>query len=510
MSGVALGQPGAARSLARKVALSSGLNLVQQAISVVSGIVVARIVGPDVLGMLAYAAAFTGLFSALSDLGFGTAHIKRISEGQDLGQGMGMAWVSKIASLGLMSLVVLVTFWTSQQAVFAGAEQQLVFYLTLAGLVLTQLSLVPMTTLTAFQDVVRKDLPPTLLQVVNSGLRISLAVLGAGAVGLAGADAVTLLLLLGVYAWVLRGVPVRWPSLAVARSYATFGAPMFAIAVVTSVGERLDRVLLESFDGLTAVGQYAAGMRVGSVLQFLSLAVAGMVFPSMARAFAEGRRDDAFALCGRAERRLALVTLPLMLGAAALARPLALLLLGARFADTGPVIAFGTMAMIFQALTQPYRQLLGGAGKTLVMVIGHVVLFGVQAGALVLLLGGGGVPLLGIDRGAPAAAAAVAAASLVAALAWRLLAVWALQARLDGRFAIHLVAGLGLYVLVSAAATVYGRELPTACLIAIVGVGLHLGALRLGGELGPAELSFLRDLVPSPVLRLARPVLHGS
>jgi hypothetical protein len=144
------------------------------------------------------------------------------------------------------------------------------------------------------------------------------------------------------------------------------------------------------------------------------------------------------------------------------------------------------------------------------MVIGHVVLFGVQAGALVLLLGGGGVPLLGIARGAPAAAAAVAASSLIAALAWRLLAVWALRARLDGRFAIHLVAGLGLYVLVSVAATVYGRELPTACLIAIVGVGLHLGALRLGGELGPAELSFLRDLVPSPVLRLARPVLHGS
>ena len=36
------------------------------------------------------------------------------------------------------------------------------------------------------------------------------------------------------------------------------------------------------------------------------------------------------------------------------------------------------------------------------------------------------------------------------------------------------------------------------------------GALLLCGELVPAELSFLRDLVPAPVLRLARPVLHGS
>jgi O-antigen/teichoic acid export membrane protein len=501
--------PGSAPSLARKVALSSGLNIAQQAIAVTSGIVVARLVGPDVLGILAYAAAFTGLFSSLSDLGFGTAHIKRLAEGKDLGQGMGMAWLSKTTSLVIMTVVVLVVFWSSGRDAFAGAEHQAVFYLTLFGLILSQLSLVPMTTLTAFQDILRKDLPPTVLQVGNSIMRLTLAVAGAGAVGLAGADAITGLLLLGVYVWLLRGLPLKWPGRAIARSYATFGAPMFVIAVVTSVGERLDRVLLESFDGLTAVGQYAAGMRFGSVLQFLSLAVAGVVFPSMARAFAQGRRDDAFALCGRAERRLALVTLPLMLCAVALAGPMAQLLLGARYADTGPVIAFGTMAMIFQALTQPYRQLLGGADRTVTMIIGHVILFGVQAGCLWLLLSAGGIPLVGIGRGAPAAAAAVALASLTSAVLWRALAIWVLGARLDRRFRVHIIGGLTLFVAVYALTVVYVRDLGPAVLLAISAVVLHLTLLRLFGELGSAEIDFLRSLLGVRGGRLARSLLHG-
>jgi O-antigen/teichoic acid export membrane protein len=364
--------------------------------------------------------------------------------------------------------------------------------------------MVPQTTLMAFQDVVRKDLPPAVLQVVNSFARLGLVVLGAGAVGLVSADVVTVLVLLGVYLWLLRGVPRAWPSRAIARSYAVFGAPMFVIAILTSVGERLDRVLLEAFSGLTAVGQYAAGMRFGSMLQFLSIAVASMVLPSMARAFAEGRREEACALCARAERRLALVTVPIMLGAAALSRPLALVLLGERFADSGPVIAFGTVSMILQALTQPYRQLLGGADRTTTMVVGHVILFVVQAGCLAGLLAAGGVPILAIDGGAPAAAAAIAAAALIGAGVWRVLAVGALGARLNPRFGIHLAAGLGLYAVAYSLSVATGGQLASGCLIAAAAIGTHLGILRATGELGSAELSFLRELLVVPVLRVAR------
>jgi O-antigen/teichoic acid export membrane protein len=496
--------PGRATSVSGKVALSSGLNIAQQVSSGVIGIFVARIAGPDVLGILAYAAAFVGLFTALSDFGFGTAHVKRLSEGRDLAQGMGMAWLSKIGSLIVMTGVVLVVFWTTNQEVFSGPEGQAVFYLSLVVLVLTQLSMVPQTTLIAFQDVVRKDLPPAVLQVVNSFARLGLVVLGAGALGLVSADVVTVLVLLGVYLWLLRGLPRAWPSRAIARSYAIFGAPMFVITVLTTVGDRLDRVLLETFSGLTAVGQYAAGMRFGSMLQFLSIAVASMVFPSMARAFAEGRREEAFALCARTEQRLALVAVPIMLGAAALSRPLALVLLGERFADSGPVIAFGTVSMIFQALTQPYRQLLGGADRTTTMVVGHVILFVVQAGCLAAFLAAGGMPLLAIDSGAPAAAAAIALAALIGAGVWRVLAVGALGAHLNARFGIHVASGLGLYAIAYGLSVATGGQLASGCLIALAAIGVHIGILRATGEFGPGEISFLRELLVTPALRIMR------
>ena len=63
-------------SIAQKVTLSTGLNLVQQPVLVLSGIVVARLVGPEVLGIVAYAGAYVGIFQSLSDFGFGTAHVK--------------------------------------------------------------------------------------------------------------------------------------------------------------------------------------------------------------------------------------------------------------------------------------------------------------------------------------------------------------------------------------------------------------------------------------------------
>ena len=154
---IAAAQAGRADSLARKVALSSGLNIVQQAISVVSGIFVARIVGPDVLGLLAYASAFTGLFTAFSDFGLGTAHIKRLAEGRDLGEGMTVAWLSRGLSLLIMTTVVLGVYWSHPPDSLVSGDGRVVFYLALVTLIVTQLTQVPWTTFTAF----RTSLPRT-------------------------------------------------------------------------------------------------------------------------------------------------------------------------------------------------------------------------------------------------------------------------------------------------------------------------------------------------------------
>jgi len=44
---------------------------------------------PEALGVIGFAMSFIAIFNIIGDLGFSGAHIKRISEGQDLGACIG-------------------------------------------------------------------------------------------------------------------------------------------------------------------------------------------------------------------------------------------------------------------------------------------------------------------------------------------------------------------------------------------------------------------------------------
>jgi O-antigen/teichoic acid export membrane protein len=69
--------------LAQKMALSYGSRIVVQFFQILTTIIIARIVGPSVLGTVAYGLAFGSLFKMIAELGVGTAHMKLLSEGRD-------------------------------------------------------------------------------------------------------------------------------------------------------------------------------------------------------------------------------------------------------------------------------------------------------------------------------------------------------------------------------------------------------------------------------------------
>lgn len=72
---------------------------------------------PTALGIVGFAIAFLALFSFISDLGFGGAHIKRISEGKDLGKCIGTYAAIQLVLITTMVAVVLggILIWKLQQ-----------------------------------------------------------------------------------------------------------------------------------------------------------------------------------------------------------------------------------------------------------------------------------------------------------------------------------------------------------------------------------------------------------
>ena len=74
-------------------------------------IIVARVVGPEVMGTIAFGLAFVTLFSFTSDLGLGAAHMKLISQGEDENECIGTFLRLKIFFVLVYIFIVLSYFF---------------------------------------------------------------------------------------------------------------------------------------------------------------------------------------------------------------------------------------------------------------------------------------------------------------------------------------------------------------------------------------------------------------
>ena len=101
--------------IARKSLLIVSAHFVTRFVGWIGLVILARSwgggVAPEALGNIAFAMSFLALFNIIADLGFSRAHVKRISEGKDLGTCIGTYATIKLLLTGLMvTIVFLVVF----------------------------------------------------------------------------------------------------------------------------------------------------------------------------------------------------------------------------------------------------------------------------------------------------------------------------------------------------------------------------------------------------------------
>jgi O-antigen/teichoic acid export membrane protein len=61
---------------------------------------------PEAQGIVGFAISFLAIFNILGDLGFSRAHVKRISEGRDLGKCIGTFITIKLVLIGFMLTII--------------------------------------------------------------------------------------------------------------------------------------------------------------------------------------------------------------------------------------------------------------------------------------------------------------------------------------------------------------------------------------------------------------------
>jgi len=123
--------------IGRKSALIVGTQMFVRILGWFSLLVLAKLwgdFGPQAMGVIGFALSFLAFFNMVTDLGFSSAHIKKISEGKDLGMCIGTFTIIKIISSCAMVIIAIVSIFVWESFLgggFADATTKTVVYVCL-------------------------------------------------------------------------------------------------------------------------------------------------------------------------------------------------------------------------------------------------------------------------------------------------------------------------------------------------------------------------------------------
>lgn len=361
---------GVSRAALRGAAWMGFASWTNQAVALLTFIVLGRLLAPDDFGLVAAASVMLWLLRVLVDQGFSQALVQRadLTEVQvdtafwtALGTGVGLALLTAVTAplvADLYSLPALTNVLRALSIVFV-----------FAALDSTQSALLARKMNFRTQAVRR-----FFASLTSGVVAVTLAISGAGVWALV---AQTLIYegLLAILLWSLASWrPHRRFSTQAFAELFGFGYRLTLVRVLTNVGAYSDNLLIGIFVGATALGYYVVGFRVVVVINALiSLALMQVVLSTFSRL--QHDRDLLNAAFYRSTRLAAGISLPIYAGLAVVAHPLTVLVFGEKWAPSAPVMQALALAGFIQGqliFSTQYVVALGRVGNELRWTIGLI------------------------------------------------------------------------------------------------------------------------------------------
>ncbi|MHB8604306.1 MAG: oligosaccharide flippase family protein [Thermoplasmatota archaeon] len=529
------------------IARKSGLIFLNTILGGLLGLVAAKVaalyLGREYVGQFEAALGLVGILYFFTDLGFGTAHVKRVSEGWDE--------ADCFATFAAFKIVVTTAFC----AVIAGGIGLWVYVLhkpftdftlptiALATLYYTFMSLrgAPQSTFDARRETARGQLTVLVDTLVRVALTIVVAIVFAAAVRGAGPLVGRIPLTAGIVQWIaanpgaaygaataagtilstilalayfLKDGKVGRFRMEILRSYMTFALPTFLIGSFATVAARIDVVALTYFGSASDAGLFAFPRRLTAVIEGIPIAVTTLLFPTYSALSVLNDRAELAALTNRAMRWISLVCAPIVAATVVLAGPLIHIVFSDDWLPATSALAVLAIYTYFVALTRPYNALLAGTNRPgeaakiaifvyLLNIVLNLVLIPRDIKSIGLRLAGLGV--LG-------AALASAASGLLGYVLFRLAAKRAIG--IDETLAIprHVIAAfvMGLALWAFETHVLPFNRVYDLAVFGVVGGVVYLGALAILREFTFDDVRFLNNaLHPGETLAYLRGELFG-
>ncbi len=399
------GTPG---RVARNAASLMIAEVLIQGISFVPAVYIARLLGAAHYGQYILALTFAGLFAAVAEFGLKEVLVRQVSRRRD--------WAARYVLSGLFLRLALGTIslgLTIGAAICAGYPRDTLVLICLAG---------AMVSLNALNDVFRALFHgfermeyDGATRVLEKVLAVALGVLllwaGYGVFGVIVALPLAALVMFFVN-WSITvrrfsPVSVGRGDPALCKSLLKASLPLALAAFLLTVRLRIDTLLLSFLTDVETVGLYGAAFSLIAALRMVPFFFNRAIFPVISRT---GERD-ARLLLGMVERSLKyllLLAIPITVGINLMSDRIIHLIYGAEFAESGPVLAWLSWALLMAFVTTFCGNLVIAVDQQ------RVVTFATLAGAIAatamnLTL----IPTLGVTGAAVAAVLAEGAVLIV-------------------------------------------------------------------------------------------------
>jgi O-antigen/teichoic acid export membrane protein len=433
--------------IARKSVLIITTKLIDGSLGYLGLFFIARYMNPSDYGIVSFAMGFVTLFTIFCSLGFTQAHVKRVSEGKNLGKCIGTYLSIKLLLLTLATIILFTSlyFWTNILGRgFETPEHLSAIYIIVGFWVVQQIIESFSSTYKARKEIAKYELPYLLNAIVRTSAIIYVALSGMGALALAWTYVAGVVAHLGVVLLFFRNYPVEKPTKDYIKSYSVFAFPLMLVTTSSVIMHNIDKVMIQLFWNAADVGYYFAAFRVSNFITMFTSAIGLLIFPTYSALHKAGNILEIKKLTFDSERHLSLITFPMVFGLVILAEPTAFILLSG-WMPAVPLLQILPFVVLLKTLSIPYEAQFNGMdrpeinrNRIIIMLIFNVTLNIILIPKDLQMLGG--IKLFGL--GATGAAIATATSFLVSLIYTRIMSYRLTKSKGNIRVLLHAFAAI--------------------------------------------------------------------
>lgn len=463
--------------IARKSALIILIQLLNGVIGFIGLKFIALYMQPWEYGVVGFAYGFVALFSIFGDLGFGAAHVKRISEGKDQGKCIGTYAGIKFILTGVLASTTIFSIVVWRFVFGRGFESPVneqAVYILLFYFILANLTHVFTVTFSAKKEIAKGQIPYFVYTIVRVFFTIVIAYFGFGVLALAYTYILGEIIQFCVAYYFFRTYPATKPSIAYVKDYLKFAFPMAIASAASIIILNIDRVFIQLFWGAQQVGEYFAVFNLSRFILNFSAALAVLLLPTISEFHSKNNMDDIRKLTLASERYLSMITFPIVILLVVLAGPVINILLSNNYLPALTALQILPFFVLFEVLSQPYQSQLQGMDMPYI-VRNRILLMMTVSILLNLILVPRDIQSLGIKLaglGATGSALAVVVAYFIGFITTRVYAFRVAKIKGNNRILLHLAAavlmGIIVYFVIQSVNIVRWYELIGVCLFGVL------------------------------------------